>query len=188
VFGEHRPGGLTVDRTNRSIVDVQRPPFIAHLEAGLLHAEHFQIAWATNDMAQAQAVFADRYGVAHWTSLAGALPAGGAIHVELAWVGGVMIELMTACGEGAHIYMHRLPNAPGFQLKLHHHGHLLSDAAQWDALMASVAEKGHDMPHVSHSAGLMRSCFIDAPELGHYLEYLWPEPAGLAFFENVARN
>jgi hypothetical protein len=165
-----------------------RPPPSTDLAQGLLRAEHFQMAWATNDMARAQAIFAERYGVSTWTRLAGELPAGGHIHIELAWAGGIMLELMTACGEGAAIYMDRLPTTPDFHLCHHHHGYLLSDLRQWQALMNAVAAGDHAMPHVSHNEGFMRSCFVDAPELGCYLEYLCPEPAGLAFFEQVARN
>lgn len=162
-----------------------RPTLQADPKAGLLCTEHFQIAYATNDIERAQALFKARYGIAHWARLEGALPSGGHIRVELAWAGGVMVELMTASGEGASIYMDRLPEGEGFALKHHHCGYLLADDDAWDALMDRVVREGHAMPHASHNKGFMKSCFIDAPELGHYLEYICPEPAGLAFFESV---
>ncbi len=165
-----------------------RPALRADPANGLLRAAHFQVAYATNDIERAQALFRDRYGIGQWARLEGALPAGGKIRVELAWVGTVMYELMSASGAGSAIYMDRLPDAPGFQLNHHHLGYLLDDDAQWDALMASVERKGHAMPHVSHNAGFMKSCFVDAPELGHYLEYICPDAAGLAFFESVPGN
>ena len=165
-----------------------RPSFSPNLSSGLLGAEHFQIAWATNDIGAAQNIFAQRYGVKNWTKLAGQIPAGGHIHVELAWVGGVMVELMTASGQGSAIYMSRLPTEEGFQLKLHHFGFMLGSDAEWDTLMMEVAAKGHIMPHVSQNNGFMKSCFIDAPDLGHYLEYVCPEPLGRDFFETVVRN
>ena len=165
-----------------------RPSLSSDLSNGLLCAEHFQIAWATSDIDRAQQIFAEQYGVRRWTRLAGQLPAGGQIHVELAWVGGVMVELMFASGEGSAIYMDRLPDTGGFQMRLHHFGYILDNEAAWDALMAKVAHKGHAMPHISHNAGFMKSCFVDAPELGHYLEYICPKPAGRAFFESVAEN
>lgn len=165
-----------------------RPSLFSDPATGLLCAQHFQIAWATNDIGHAQSRFAERYGVKNWTQLSGQLPTGGHIHVELAWVGGVMLELMTAQGDGSAIYIDRLPAGDGFQLILHHFGYMLDSDAAWQALMAEVAAKGHAMPHVSHNAGFMKSCFVDAPELGHYLEYICPEPAGRAFFESVAGN
>ena len=120
--------------------------------------------------------------------LAGTMPAGGHIHVELAWVGTIMYELLTATGEGAHIYIHRLPSGDGFRLRHHHLGYLIDSEAQWDALMESAQKGGHGMPHLSRNAGFMTSCFIDAPMLGHYLEFIWPEEAGRAFFESVPGN
>lgn len=165
-----------------------RPIFSPNLSRGLLLATHFQIAWATNDIDAAQRIFSDRYGICNWTRLEGQIPAGGNIRVELAWVGPVMYELMMASGDGSAIYMDRLANKAGFHMQLHHHGYMLDGDADWDSLLAEVSAKGHHMPHVSHNNGFMKSCFVDAPELGHYLEYICPEPAGRAFFENVARN
>ena len=36
--------------------------------------------------------------------------------------------------------------------------------------------------------GFLKSCFVEAPELGHYLEYIYPEAAGIEFFQNVPAN
>jgi Glyoxalase/Bleomycin resistance protein/Dioxygenase superfamily len=163
---------------------MERPPLSPDPLAGLLRAEHFQIAYATNDIDRALALFAERYGIANWTRLEGQLPAGGTIRVELAWVGTVMYELLSASGEGSAIYMSRLPKSPGFQLAHHHLGYLI-DQPQWEGLIATAAS---DLVHHSHNPGFMTSCFVDAPVLGHYLEYICPEAAGRAFFENVARN
>jgi hypothetical protein len=44
------------------------------------------------------------------------------------------------------------------------------------------------MPHVSDNPGFMQSCFVDAPELGHYLEYIFPSPAGAEFLSSVPGN
>lgn len=167
---------------------IQRPPFTIDLSKSLLGAQHFQIAYATNDLDRARAIFADRYDIHHFTQLKGALPSGGHIHVELAWIGGIMIELLTASGEGSAIYMDRLPIDAGFVLQHHHMGYLIYGDAAWDNLMANANTNHHAMPHISLNAGFMKSCFVDAPELGHYLEYICPEPAGITFFQSVAQN
>lgn len=166
---------------------MDRPPHLPDLSGGLLRAEHFQVAYVTNNIERAKALFRERYGIAEWTPLGGALPAGGQIRVELAWVGTVMYELLWAEGPGSAIYVDRLPKTGGFQLKHHHLGYLL-DEKGWEAMTEVVARDGHAMPHVSHNAGFMKSCFVDGPELGHYLEYICPEAAGAAFFAGVARN
>jgi catechol 2,3-dioxygenase-like lactoylglutathione lyase family enzyme len=165
-----------------------RPALSADPSQGLLVSAHFQIAYTTNDIDRALALFSDRYGVREWQRLEGPLKAGGHMRVELAWVGTVMYELMHASGPGSAIYMDRLPAEGGFHLKHHHLGYMLDGEAQWQALMDEVAAKGHAMPHVSESEGFMKSCFVDAPELGHYLEYLLPTAAGRAFFDAVPGN
>lgn len=155
---------------------------------GLLCAEHFQIAYATNDIDRAVALFGERYGVREFHRLEGPLRDGGRIRVELAWAGPLMVELMTASGPGSAIYMSRLPASDGFVLRHHHLGYLVQSAAEWDALMGEVARRGLSLAHESETEGLMRSCFVDAPELGHYLEYILPAPRGLALLEGVPAN
>jgi extradiol dioxygenase family protein len=164
-----------------------RPQLRPDCSRGLLVAEHFQMAYATNDIDQAQALFADRYGITRWQGLEGQLKDGGHIRVELAWVGTLMYELLTASGSGSAIYMNRLPADAGFHIRHHHLGYLLNDG-EWQALMTEIEAKGHAMPHISLNEGFMKSCFVDAPELGHYLEYICPEQAGLDFFNAVPGN
>jgi hypothetical protein len=154
---------------------------------GVLHAEQFQIAYTTTDMARAQDVFARRYGVHAFRTLKGALPEGGRIHVELAWVGPVMYELLTADGPGSDVYRRGLPD-DGFAIRHHHLGYFVHDREQWDALMLAVEDGGWHMPNRRNNPGFLESCFVDAPELGHYLEYVFPEEAGRQFFEDVPHN
>lgn len=167
---------------------VRRPSSIFDPKAGLLRAEHFQIAYATNDIDRARAVFAERYGVDQFQRLEGPLAAGGRIRVELAWVGPVMYELLTASGEGAAIYMDRLAVADRFQIRHHHLGYLIADAEQWQDLLSQVEGQRHSLLHLSDNPGFMQSCFVDAPELGHYLEYIFPSAAGAEFLSSVPGN
>jgi hypothetical protein len=39
-----------------------------------------------------------------------------------------------------------------------------------------------------NTEGFMRYCYVEVPELGHYLEYILPEAAGIEFFESVPSN
>jgi hypothetical protein len=152
--------------------------------AGLLRAEQFQIAYATNDMERACGYFQERYGIKSFRRLAGPMPTGGHIHVELAWVGSTMYELISATGPGSELFNRQLP-ATEFAIRHHHLGFLIHSEAEWLALQDEVQRKGWNMLSKSRTAGFMQSCFVEAPALGHLLEYLFPEPAGLAFFENV---
>ncbi|HEX7874342.1 MAG TPA: VOC family protein [Sphingobium sp.] len=155
--------------------------------SGLLRAEHFQMAYATNDVEQARALFGQRLGIKDFTRLEGPLAMGGAIRVELAWVGTIMYELIEATGPGSELYMDRLPTGDGFHLRHHHLGYLVHDQAQWDGVMAAAAREGWAVPY-SNRNPMMAACFVDVPELGHYLEYLFPEQAGIDFFNGVARS
>ncbi len=155
--------------------------------SGLLHAEQFQMAYATNDIDRACVLFRQRFGIGEFRRLEGPLPAGGHIRVELAWVGGIMYELLTATGPGSDLYVGRLPSND-FAVRHHHLGFLIHNQEQWDGLMATVTRNGATLLSKSHNPGFMQSCFVDAPELGHYFEYIFPEPAGLAFFESVPGN
>ncbi len=157
------------------------------LAGGLLRRDQFQIAYATNDIDRALAVFGDLHGVHKFRRLEGQLLDGGHIRVELAWIGATMIELLTAHGPGSEIYMDRLPTDQ-FAIRHHHLGYLIYDKPAWDGLEAEAARLGRPLLAYRHNPGFLRSCFIDAPELGHYLEYILPERDGLEFFENVPRT
>lgn len=155
---------------------------------GFLRGEHFQIAYATNDIEQAAELFKARFGIREFRRIEGQMPAGGTIRVELAWVGPVMYELVTATGAGSDLYMDRLPGGPGFALRHHHLGYLVSGEDEWAALLEAAASAGFTVPYHNDNTGFLRSCFVDAGPLGHYLEYLLPEPAGLDFFRSIPRS
>lgn len=166
---------------------VRRPKARFTPAGGLLRNDHFQIAYATNDIDRACDIFSNQFGIREFRRLEGTMPAGGHIRVELAWVGGTMYELITASGPGSDIYADRLPSG-SFAMKHHHLGFLIHDQQQWDALESDAARIGRRLLAKNNNAGFLQSCFVDVPELGHYFEYLFPEPAGIAFFENVPGN
>lgn len=167
---------------------LSRAPVACDPAGGVLCAEHFQMAYATNDIEQACDVFAKRLGIREFRRLEGPLAAGGHIRIELGWVGTLMYELMTASGPGSEIYVGGLPPGDGFKLRHHHLGYLIQDQAQWDALMARAGRDGFAVPYANNNPGFLRACFIEVPVLGHYLEYVFPEKAGLDFFNGVPRH
>jgi extradiol dioxygenase family protein len=154
---------------------------------GLLRNDHFEVAYATNDIDRALEVFRDRFGIAEFRRLEGALPQGGHIRIELAWAGGVMYELLTASGAGSDVYVERLPT-DRFAIQHHHLGYLIHDAEEWRALEDEIARAGWTVRVNANVEGFMRQIFVEAPEIGHLLEYLWPEPAGVDFFDSVPGN
>lgn len=153
----------------------------------ILQAEHFQMAYVTNDVKRACDVLGARYGVRNFTPLHVVMPAGGHIHIELAWISGIMTELIEATGPGTEFYNEVLPTN-GFSIRHHHLGYLLRDMASWEALMRKIKNEAWPITYEGHHEGFLRFCYIKSPELGHYLEYLLLDPAGIAFFENVSAN
>jgi len=154
---------------------------------GLLLAEHFQMAYVTTDMDRALDLFSTRFGIRKFSRLEGQMSAGGHIRAELAWVGTIMYEVICASGAGSELYMDRLPRGDGFHIRHHHLGFLLRSREQWDAVMVKARQSGWCVPYHSDNP-LVEICFVDATELGHYLEYFLPKQAGLDFFESVPRH
>jgi hypothetical protein len=154
---------------------------------GLLRNDCFQMAYATSDLDRACGVFADRFGIKKFRRLEGQLPAGGHIRIELAWVGGTMYELLRAEGPGSDFFMSVLPS-DGFAIRHHHLGFFIDTLSDWTALEAEIERGGWPIRSKSNNQGFLRACIVEVPELGHYLEYIFPEPAGIAFFESVPGN
>jgi hypothetical protein len=166
---------------------LKRPAGSVLPQDGLLLAEHFQVAYVTTDLAAACEMFASHLGVRRFSKLGGPLKAGGHIEARFAWVGSVMYEIIQASGPGSDLYMDRLPQTKGFAVKHHHLGFLLQNREQWDAVISKAQHLGWSIPHRNDNP-LVEVCFIDATELGHYLEYFLPKQAGLDFFNSVPRH
>ena len=165
-----------------------RPPARFDPAQGLLLAEHFQMAWATNDLERACDLLSARLGIHEFGEIGGPTPMGGEIRVKLAWVGSIMYELMWASGPGSELYNARLPADGRFALVHHHLGYLIHDEAQWQGIFAQAESQGWAVPYRNANPGFMQACFVEVPELGHYLEYIYPEAAGRAFFAGIPRH
>ena len=169
---------------------VKRPraAFGAGQGGGLLRHDHFQVCHVTNDMARAQSLYREQLGIRNFQPLEGQLPEGGSIHIELAWVGGLMYELATASGPGSEPFTEILPPGDAFAMRFHHLGYFIHDQASWDALDGEIARGGGIVRAGNAIAGFMQFRIVQVPWLGHFLEFIHPEPQGIAFFENVPVN
>lgn len=163
----------------------RRPAPILH-SSGPLAFEQFQLGYTTNDMVQACAVFAQRYGISKFCALEGEMPEGGRVRLQFAWCGGVMYELIEAEAPNA-FYRDRLP-ADRFAIRHHHIGYLVRSADEWENLENQISQGNWDVAVRYSEPGFMQAVYIDAPELGHFLEYIFPEAAGMEFFGNVPDN
>lgn len=154
----------------------------------VLHGEHFQSAYLTNDIDRACSLFAEQLGVKSFQRLEGEIPSGGHIRVELAWVGNVMYELMQTTHSAESVYRSQpCPDDP-FSLVHHHLGYVAADRGQWDQILASAQAHGFEIAYRNRTEGFLEVCFIDVPWLPHYLEYFLLEPAGRSFLQSVPQN
>jgi len=168
---------------------LNRPPEPTHAPTGLMRKEQFQTGYVTNDLDRACDVLREKYGIGEYTFLEGAMGEGGTIRVAFAWVGGNMYEIIEAKGgKEAEFYTDRLPADGSFGLVFHHLGYMIHSREEWDAVKAEIEERGMEIFLNTENPGFMDAIYIGAPELGHYLEYLYPEEGGLQFFASVPAN
>lgn len=155
--------------------------------SGLLSREHSHSAWVTNDMDRALEVFAQRYGVREFRFIEGPMTGGGSIKVAFAWAGGQVLELISASGPGTEFYNDLLPES-GFAIRFHHLGFIVHDEAAWRTLEDELAAGEWEVVHRSLGGTFIDAYYVRAPELGHYLEYVRPLAAGVAFYDGVPEN
>jgi hypothetical protein len=166
---------------------LRRPDAALSSGPGLVRHDHFQIAWNTTDMDRALAIFEQRHGVKEWRRLEGPMPQGGKVRMEIGWAGGVMYELLWAEGPGSDIFRSGLP-AEGFAVRPHHLGYYVPTAEAWDAVQKDVEHAGLKVVHTTHVPGFLQAIIVEEPDLGLFLEYIFPEAGGMQFFETAPSN
>ena len=155
---------------------LNRPVPIYDPAKGLLNNEHFQIAYVTNDLDRAVKIFRTRFGVSRFRANDDVMEGGTRVGVRSAWIGGMMYELCSGAGPGMDVYTDWAPPDGEFVLRLHHFGYLIPDELAWQALEQQIAEGGWKVRTRSNIPGFFRGCYIEAPELGHFLEFILPGP------------
>lgn len=166
---------------------VKRPDAPLGTAPGFLRRDQFQTAYVTTDLDRACDLLGSRYGISSFSFIEGEMQGGGELRVAFAWVGGNMYEIIDARGPGAVFYTNRLP-ADGFAMAFHHLGFLVHGQEGWDALRAEIAASATPIVFSTEVPDLLDAVYIEAPELGHYLEYILPRPGGVAFFESIPAN
>jgi hypothetical protein len=153
----------------------------------LLGRQHFQTAYVTTDLDEATAMFAQRHGIEefHYTRDF-ALPMGGFLDQASAWAGDVNIEIIQGRGNRDSIFERGLPES-GFALKFHHFGYVIPDRESWDSLVQTIDREKRDIVFSGSLPEGLDWIFIDAPELGHYLEYVIPDRSWITLFESLPR-
>ncbi len=159
---------------------LKRPAPVFDPARGLLHNDHFQLGYVTNDLERAMNVFGERFGITRFRQNDADLPCGGKVGTRTVWVGAMMYEIAMGYGEGMEVFSDYAPQGAGFVLKFHHFGYLVSDDAAWTKLEAGITRSGLKVRKPSDIAGYVRTCFVEVPELDHLLEYIQPREGLLA--------
>lgn len=151
--------------------------------AGLLGYDKFQIAYVTNDLERAIEIFREDHNIQNWT----VFDAGGGMRIALAWTNGQQIELIHTGALDMPLYDDWVDKNGEFTIRHHHFGYFIYDDAEWAQLNRQI-EAGNRRRMMDADTEMLKVIYIDAPELGHYLEYIYPNEKGKAFFESVASN
>ena len=147
------------------------------------NAAHSQVAYVTNDLGRALAIFRDDYDVPSFHVFANDTPGlvqsdGARLKIALALVGGVEIELIEPLGDSALLFSQVLPRDGSFAIRFHHVAIRIDGTlADFEAHMASIDPARH--PVVWHGAmgDIMRYAYTDERSaLGHYVEHVWMDP------------
>jgi hypothetical protein len=139
-----------------------------------------QIAYVTNDIDRARAIFQTIYGVEKWLDLAGMSgrqtvsinARNGPIQIRgmIAYVGAVQFELIQPVVDPERLYTDFLPADGTFAIRFHHLGFNQKGVKDVRALEQSLRHD-HAVPMATDS-DTMPVFYADArARLGHYLEY-----------------
>lgn len=155
-------------------VALRRPAPVYDPAKGLLHNDHFQIAYVTNDVERAVDVFRRRFAVSAFRENDNELPGGAKVGVRSAWIGAFMYEICYGAGPGMELYTDWAPPGRAFVLRFHHFGYLVPTEEAWTALEGEIDRGGWAVRARSDVPGFFRGCYVEVPELGHYLEFVLP--------------
>jgi hypothetical protein len=154
--------------------NLRRPLPVYDPAKGLLYNDHFQIAYVSNDLDRAVGVFRERFGVPAFRASDTELPNGAKVGIRSAWIGGMMYEICYGAGPGMELYTDWAPPGDEFVLRFHHFGYLIPDDEAWTALEGEIARHGWKERLRSDIPGYVRAVYVEAPELGHFLEFVLP--------------
>lgn len=146
------------------------------------NSQHHQIAYVTNDIVAASAVFVEEYGAPgfhQFTNVGTGSDEGGPqLKIGLARVGGVEIELIEPLGDTAPLFKDALPEGPGLAIRFHHVAIRIDGGLEnWDAHVASIDLDKHKVVFQGSMGEVMRFFYTDErATLGHYVEHVWMAP------------
>jgi hypothetical protein len=145
-----------------------------------INANHQQLAYVTNDLDQAVALFEREYqipGFFVFTNTETIAVSGDDPHlrIALANVNGVEIELIEPVGGGDAMFSEVLPKTPGLHVIFHHVAtRIFGSIENWDAYVASIDTEAHKIVYRGELGDMLRFLYTDErAHIGHYVEHVW---------------
>lgn len=150
----------------------------------LSHA--FQLAYVTNDVDRAAALFRERYGTGAFQIMRDVPDGDTSLVLGLGYAGRTNIELIAPAVGGRALYVDWIADASDFVVRFHHVGLLIEDDAGWGAMRAAIVANGSPIAMEGSMPGAVDYLYADTvSELGHYLEYVRLHEGGRAMFSSV---
>jgi hypothetical protein len=142
-----------------------------------------QVSYVTNDYHRAKIVMAERFGIDRWLETGRVqvdLGNGevGQLQVCQAYIDHIQFEIIAPEGERLNVHGACLRDHEDFVMRFHHIGFAAPTRAHLEGLRSFAATSGQAIPIQGEFGGQSAYFYVDArPTLGHYLEYLYVEPA-----------
>lgn len=144
------------------------------------NAQHSQIAYVTNDLDRALAIWRDEFDVPSFHVFTNDMPGLETSHpyqlkIALANVGGTEIELIEPLNGTAPLHAEPLPEDGTFAMCFHHVAMRIEGTlSDFESHMASLDRVRHPVVWTGGFADLMRYAYTDERStLGHYFEHVW---------------
>jgi hypothetical protein len=150
----------------------------------LPNTRHSQVAYVTNDLDAAAALFERDYGAPGFykfdTMQSGvAKPGEPHLRIGLARVGGVEIELIEPLGSTAPIFSQVLPrDSTQLAIRFHHVAiRIEGSIEEWERHRSAIDTARHPIAYQGGLGELLRFFYTDERSaLGHYVEHVWMSP------------
>jgi len=148
------------------------------------NARHSQIAYVTNNLDAAAALFEREYATPGFykfdTMQSGvAKPGDPHLRIGLARVGGVEIELIEPLGSTAPLFSRYLPeDGTDLAIRFHHVAIRIEGSLQdWERHRAAIDTQRHPIEYQGALGDMLRFFYTDERKsLGHYVEHVWMSP------------
>ena len=155
------------------------------------NSRHSQLAYVTNDLDAAAAVFEKDYGAPGFYKFDNAQvarPGDPQLRIALARVGGVEIELIEPVGLAEPPFADFLPQRRSeLAIRFHHVAiRIEGSLADWEGHRAAIDIRHHPIVLEGSLGDLLRFFYTDErARLGHYVEHMWMSHELLAQLQAV---